>query len=52
MAECDYAELPTNENEEIVEKVKKFLQAGCGCSLGFLGLLNISEEVKSIQWTL
>ena len=37
MAECDYAELLTNENEEIVEKVKKFIQDGCGCSLGFKG---------------
>ena len=37
MAECNCAELVRSENDEIVEKVNKFLQAGCGCSLGFKG---------------
>ena len=35
MAECDEADLV--ESEEIVAKVKKFLQDGCGCSQGTKG---------------
>ena len=35
MAECDQADLV--ESEEIVAKVKKFVQDGCGCSQGTKG---------------
>ena len=36
MAECEQLELLIDK-EEIVEKVKQFLQAGCGCSRGIKG---------------
>ena len=35
MAECDLVD--ALENEEIIAKVKKFLQDGCGCSHGTKG---------------
>ena len=34
MAECDQ---DLFDSEEIIAKVKKFLQDGCGCSLGLKG---------------
>ena len=36
MAECELAD-NLLDSEEIVEKVKKFLEEGCGCSQGVKG---------------